>query len=294
MTRTPPRLISVVLPVRNGAATIAAQLEALAAQDYSATYELIVVDDRSTDATREIVRRHAARFAALHIVDTAAPPRTRNGSAAARNRGAAAACGDLLAFCDADDVVASGWLTALAAAAPGGELIAGALDTDRLNPEPIRKWQRAPSWQRRSQGLEPRFTTASCAVWVRPFNALDGFDESHPGAEDEDLARRARRAGYRLQAAPEAVVAYRYRTSLRATARQRFRWGTSEARLYRDFAASGLRRTPPADTLRAWAWTLANLPLLPFSAARRGRWTVRTAQQTGRLIGSARERVVFL
>ncbi len=131
-------------------------------------------------------------------------------------------------------------------------------------------------------------------MWAEVFQALGGFDDTHPGAEDEDLARRARLAEYEVRSAPAAVVAYRYRTSLRATARQRFRWGASEARLYRDFVVAGLTRTAPRDTLRAWTWTFANLPLLPFSARRRGRWTVRTAQQAGRLVGSVREGVLFL
>lgn len=280
--------------MRDGAVTIAAQLAALCAQDYHGPYELIVIDDGSRDRTREIVRSTATGPAPLHLLSSPPPPGTRNRAAGTRNRGAAFAGGDLLAFCDADDVASPGWLTALAAAAPHGDLVAGGLDTELLNAQSIREWQVAPRWQRRRQGPQPQFTTASGAVWAEVFQALGGFDDTHPGAEDEDLARRARLAEYEVRSAPAAVVAYRYRTSLRATARQRFRWGASEARLYRDFVVAGLTRTAPRDTLRAWTWTFANLPLLPFSARRRGRWTVRTAQQAGRLVGSVREGVLFL
>jgi glycosyltransferase involved in cell wall biosynthesis len=287
-----PQLISVVMPTRNAARNVRAQLDALAEQDYTGAWELVVTDCGSTDGTREAVLDSASRFSAFRLAR--ARTSLRNGAAEARNQGADLAAGDLLAFCDADDVVAPKWLTAIASHAPAGDLLAGALDTSTVNQCAVLEWHVAAAWQRSAvHRFLPSVSSANCAVWADSFAALGGFDESHPGAEDRDLAWRAQLAGYRVRAVPEAIVAYRYRPGLGATVRQRYRWGIADVRLYRDFGAAGMRRAPLDDVLRAWAWSISNIPALPWSRSRRGRWAVRTAQQAGHVIGSIRERVFF-
>jgi len=84
---------SVVIPAFNSAATLARAIESVRAQTWPA-HEIIVVDDGSTDATAAV----AGRFEDVRLL------RQKNsGVAAARNAGAVAACGDWLAFLDADD-----------------------------------------------------------------------------------------------------------------------------------------------------------------------------------------------
>jgi glycosyltransferase involved in cell wall biosynthesis len=280
------------MPARNAEATISAQLDALAKQDYTGRWELVVADCGSTDATPEAALASRNRFPAFRLVH--ADVAERNGAAAARNRGAAIAAGDLLAFCDADDVVAPNWLGAIAARARDADLLAGALDTEMLNEPSLCTWRIQPSWQRNAiHRYLPSASSANCAVWADVFAALGGFDENHPGAEDRDLSYRAQLAGYRLRQAPDAVVAYRYRPGLLATMRQYYRWGAADARLYRDFAKAGMPRARLVDALRAWGWSILAIPALPWSHRRRGRWTICTAQRAGHLVGSARERVFF-
>src|SRR5262245_40600805 len=88
-------MISVIIPVYNGASFLRRCLEALATTHCS--YECIVVNDRSTDETGEIARSFPAR-----VIDVPDGPR---GPAYARNRGAEAAQGDVLFFLDADVIV---------------------------------------------------------------------------------------------------------------------------------------------------------------------------------------------
>src|SRR5688500_9787763 len=85
--------LSVVIPVRNGGDTLLECLEALTASTRRPD-EVIVVDDASTDASGQIARRFGAQV--LEFQDRP------HGPASARNRGAAAAWGDILVFIDAD------------------------------------------------------------------------------------------------------------------------------------------------------------------------------------------------
>lgn len=87
--------VSVITPVYNASATIGRALDSVFAQRFT-DYEVIVVDDGSNDGTRDVLRRYADR---IRIVDS-----PHMGPGEARNRGAAVARGEFLAFLDADDV----------------------------------------------------------------------------------------------------------------------------------------------------------------------------------------------
>ena len=143
----------MVIPAYNAAATLAEQLEALAGQQYEDDWEVVIADNGSTDGTADIARRYLPRFKALTLVDGG----PRRGHSAPRNAGAKAARGELLAFCDADDIVAPGWLQAMADAARHYDLIGGWLDVRALNDDSTRSWHRPwprdrlPSWLRPSR-----------------------------------------------------------------------------------------------------------------------------------------------
>jgi len=94
-------LVSVIIPVYNGAAFLAAALASVAAQDYAAV-EIIVVDDGSTDGSADI----AAATPSVRCLR-----QERRGPAAARNAGVASSSGTFLAFLDADDLMPAHKLT---------------------------------------------------------------------------------------------------------------------------------------------------------------------------------------
>lgn len=93
-TRTGRPLVSVIIPVFNGESFIAAAIESVLAQDYR-PLELIVVDDGSTDKTRDIVRQ-------IPLATLLEQP--HQGAGAARNAGVQASKGEFIAFLDADDL----------------------------------------------------------------------------------------------------------------------------------------------------------------------------------------------
>src|SRR4051812_19242261 len=98
-----PPAVSVIVPARNAARTIGDTLAALARQDLSAPYEVVVVDDGSDDGTAEVAE-HAG--GAVRVIRSEG-----RGPGPARNAGAKESRAPVLAFTDADCVPTSGWLS---------------------------------------------------------------------------------------------------------------------------------------------------------------------------------------
>jgi glycosyltransferase involved in cell wall biosynthesis len=107
-----PPLVSVLIPARNEAHTIARCLDGVLAQEYPA-YEIIVVDDSSTDSTGEILARYAQQHAHVRVLNSGGPPPGWTGKAHACQQAAAAARGEWLLFLDADTVPLPGLIAAL-------------------------------------------------------------------------------------------------------------------------------------------------------------------------------------
>ena len=91
----------------NAADTIDDCLSSLATLTYP-SFEVIVVNDGSTDATASIARQHASRHPGVRVIDV-----PKGGLSAARNAGLAAATGEIVAYTDADVRVDPDWLTYL-------------------------------------------------------------------------------------------------------------------------------------------------------------------------------------
>jgi glycosyltransferase involved in cell wall biosynthesis len=283
-----PGFVSVIIPVRNGAATISDQLAALTSQDYRGRWQLIVADNGSTDDTRAEVERWTAELPETKVVDASAG----RGPGFARNVGARSADGDFLAFCDADDVVSAEWLSALTEVAIHYDIVAGRLDGDALNRGAIAR-SRPPRSDAlpSARGFLPYTPSGNMGVWAAAFEATGGFDEHYSASEDVEWSWRAQLASFSLGFAPDAVVHYRYRTQSRAIAQQAFSRGYDEARLYRDYRSRGLKRPSLLPALRVWGWTVLRMPYL-LSTSTRSIWLRRSAEALGRLVGSFRFGVV--
>jgi len=188
----------VIVPARNAEATIGRTLAGLATQRLEVGFEVIVVDDGSTDATAELAC--ASTLKPLVVVADGAGP------AAARNAGAAVARGAALAFVDADCEPEPGWLAAGLAALEAADLVQGTVrppDAVRIGP-----FDRT-IWVLREHGL---YETANLFVSRALFDRLGGFESwLRPGrgielGEDVWFGWRARRAGARVDYCAEAVV----------------------------------------------------------------------------------------
>lgn len=288
-----PALVSVVIPVRNGERWLGAQLEALADQRYGGPWEVVVVDNGSTDCGMEVARAWAGRLPSLRIVDASA----RRGINHARNRGAREARGDLLLFCDADDVVAEGWIDAMVRAAAGADLVGGRLAFGLLNGPLARAWRPPPGARpglTTTHGFLPYPPGGNMAVWTAVARAVAWDERFRYASSDQEFGWRAQLAGHRLGFAPDALVEQRFRPGLAAMARQQFVHGASGARLVRLFRDRGL---PPPDNRAAierWRWLAAHAPDVWRSPEARGWWLRRAAFRLGRLAGSVGYRTLCL
>ena len=122
-------MISVIVPVRNGMPWLEEQLRALSEQQCQEPWEVVVVDNGSTDKSRLAVQEWANGSQTIRLVDAS----MAKGAGATRNVGVEAARGELLAFCDADDVVQPGWLTAHVLALAEADASGGVVDFWSLN-----------------------------------------------------------------------------------------------------------------------------------------------------------------
>jgi glycosyltransferase involved in cell wall biosynthesis len=282
---------SVIVCVRNGAKTIDAQLTALAAQECSLRWELVVVDNGSTDQTLEVVEQWRERLPGLRVIHA----RSRTGLAYARNVGARSAEGEILAFCDADDVADRRWLTALLAGIHTAELVGGRLQLEPLNSEMARWWRGLSDddlCRATALGYLQYAVGANFAVRRDAFEAVGGCDEAFSVCGDDiDLSWRIQRAGGVLGFRDDAVMHYRLREDLRGLMRQRYFYGRTEALLRLKFgdavpAVDWHERWPTYRYLVTRSWHLLG------DTHRRGGWLSAASYCAGRIGGSARYHVV--
>ena len=204
--------VSVLLPVRDGAATLACALASVARQS-EACLECVIVDDGSHDESREIAERFAARDARFRVV--AAP---RDGLVAALNRGIAECRAPLVARFDADDVMRRERLSKQCDALDADASLAGVGCHVHLFP------QRAISQGLREYGtwLNSLASTADVArdafvecplahpTLVVRRELLRDFGYRERGwPEDYDLVLRMIAAGRALGVVPEKLLAWR-------------------------------------------------------------------------------------
>ena len=282
-----PRLVTVIIPARDSAATLGQQIDALGDQDHTGPWELLLADNGSTDATVRTFERGVAGTDGPWVEARWVDASQRAGSAHARNVGAAEASGDLFCFCDADDVVDRHWLAALVDAVADHHLVGGRLDLDRLNDARVRSWRPAPS---AATSDAPAFApTSNMAIWADVFEALGGLDVDYLKSHDVELSKRARAAGADLGFAPDAVVHYRLRSSLPGLAKQSYRSGRATVQMAVHFPD----REPPI-VLRTVAtrvgWSVTRSPYL-LLADRRGLWVRRTAEVAGVIVALVRTRL---
>lgn len=188
-------IVSVVVATRNQAATLEATIHAVLAQTFDGELELIVVDDASTDRTREMLRRVAAADARVTVIESDA----HLGAAGARNRALERARGEYVAFTDSDCVPDGGWISALLEGfdSPRIGIVQGRTEATG----------RAPLFSHYidTPALDGSYSTSNVA-YRRAALASLRFDPTVVYWEDVDLAWRVLAEGWESRFAGRALV----------------------------------------------------------------------------------------
>lgn len=230
------------MPAWNAADDLARHLPVVMAE-LPPDAELLVVDDGSTDGTGAVVTRAGAQLLS----------QPNQGPAAARNRGAREARGEILVFLDADCRPARGWLAALLAPfdGPGVDAVKGAYLTEqrsrvaRLAQIEFEERYRLLLRHERTDFVD----SFSMAIRRDVFLASGGFDPSFRMAdnEDVDLSYRLAARGYGIVFAPQARVVHRHPDTL--------------GRYFRLKLSRGYHRTVVYERYPGKAWRDSYTPL---------------------------------
>jgi glycosyltransferase involved in cell wall biosynthesis len=189
-------LVTFIIPVYNGERTLAPAIESVLAQDYQ-PFELIVVDDGSTDCSVDVARSYDLRCIS----------QPNQGVAAAQNTGLAAARGQLVSFLGADDRVPSNKLSLQVGFLLSHPEVACVLGRQEISFDGVEQ----PAWMRRDPvfGDLDGVNLSSGVIRRSALEHVGGFDASFGRSEDRDLLVRLRAAGFGIAVLPEVVL---YRT----------------------------------------------------------------------------------
>jgi GT2 family glycosyltransferase len=222
--------VSVVVCAYNAAATIDECLTAIEQLRYP-DFEVIVVNDGSTDQTGAIAARHP--FVRLITTPNA-------GLASARNVGLHAATGNIVAYTDADVRVDVDWLAFLVqrftdedVVAVGGPNVVPA--DDPWIAQCVARAPGAPTHVLLDDRLAEHIPGCNCAFRRDALAAIGGFNPIFVRAGDDvDVCWRLQARGWRVGFAPAALVWHHHRASVRAYLRQQIGYGEGETWLMRE------------------------------------------------------------
>ena len=219
--------VSVLVCARNAAGTLDECLRSIAMLDYP-DYEVIVVNDGSTDATGEIARRHAG----VTVIDT-----PHGGLSAARNAALHRSAGAVVAYTDADVRVDPAWLTYLVqpflrsdVVGAGGPNVVP--EDDPWMAQCVARSPGAPTHVLLDDRVAEHVPGCNMAYRREALLAIGGFDPAyHAAGDDVDVCWRLQARGQRIGFAPSALVWHRHRRTVRGYWRQQVGYGEAETQL---------------------------------------------------------------
>jgi GT2 family glycosyltransferase len=224
----PAPRISVVICAYNAERTMEECLDSLRGLRYP-DFEVIVVDDGSTDATAAI----AQRYPEFRLIR-----QENRGLSAARNRGIEAATGEIVAYTDSDCAVDPDWLTYLARTFQSSDVVGvGGPNLppaeDAWIPEIVARSPGGPTHVLLSDDEAEHIPGCNMAFWRQALIDVGGFDPVFRAAGDDvDICWRLQDAGHRIGFASSALVWHRRRCTIRAYLQQQRGYGQAEGVLF--------------------------------------------------------------
>jgi glycosyltransferase involved in cell wall biosynthesis len=218
----PPESVSLIIPVYNEPSGISQTLNSLAELNHSSSK--LVVDNASTDNTRDIIQNYANDHDNVHLLIEDGI----QGSYAARNKGIQHAEGDVLAFLDADETVDENWLETALEAMDTQDVDYLGCNVELTLPEDtlIGRYNARTGFPVK-QYLNEEHYAPTCALLVRRdvFKDIGPFDSRLISGGDREFGERVYEAGYDQGYAEDAVVYHPARTSFGSLAKKNVRVG---------------------------------------------------------------------
>ena len=296
-------MISVVIPAYNESDNIQTCIDSLKAQSLpQKSYEIIVVDNNSTDNTLELIKK----LGVIHTVEY------KKGPAPAKNAGISLTKGNIIAFIDGDCVATKDWLKNIVS---GFEIsnvgcVAGsikAMEDDNLSPLEhflIKKGHLSQA-QHIENSFLPFAATANAAYRKEVFDKVGLFDEELLIGEDADLSWRMQlHTAYKVKYIPEAVVFHPYESRAKELFRQKRRHAYGSVMLYKKYKkyrqeeVKSLKQTywEYMSIVRRWVnLFLCKLHKNPGDCPiNEYQLILETAQKVGLIHGSLRHRVWYV
>lgn len=229
--------VSVVVASYNGATTLRACLESLEQLNYP-DYEVILVDDGSTDNTPELIKPRADGSTAFPHLQSIRHDKNA-GLSAARNTGIAAATGEIVAFTDADCRVDQDWLHFLVGTLDHSDF-AGVGGPNLLPPDDsavaaaVMASPGGPAHVMMDDREAEHIPGCNMAFYKSALESIGGFDPMFTKAGDDvDLCWRLQQAGFHIGFNPAAFVWHYRRSTISAYLKQQEGYGEAEALLVR-------------------------------------------------------------
>lgn len=226
--------VSIVVIARNEEKMLPACLDALARLDYpKEEMEIVVVDDRSTDETREVIKRYPVKCVLGNM----------RGRGSARNSGIKASSGEFIAFTDADCIVARDWLIKMVKGFDGPETAGcgGAIGSFRVKTIFEKCTDLILCVQKQAIEGEafflPFIVTCNAIFRREALDRVGLFDPAVPFGEDIDIGWRLLLQGYRFNYLADAVVWHRDRSNAFSFCDRIFRYGATQSLILRRYSA---------------------------------------------------------
>ena len=213
--------VSVIVPFFNAAWCIEDQLRALSKQDFTGLWEIILVNNNSTDASLEIIEKLRSEIKIPLRVELASE---KQGAAYAYNKGVEYSNAKYLAFCDADDRVNQSWLTNLYQAHKEGAFVSGSCKVWAGQ----KKESKAPLWNSASTAHlcgPPVALSGNLFLSREDWNKNGGFNDAFLTAEDCEFSWRFILNGGTIIPCETAYIEYRQRPTIKKTIKQYVRYG---------------------------------------------------------------------
>jgi len=240
-------VVSVIVPVLNGEATIEALLESLLKIDYpKEKIEIAIVDGNSTDKTRDIVAKYPVKL----LIEK------REGPNAARNTGIKHTNGEIIAFTDSDCAVPKNWVKKIVENFRESKIGCVGGDVKGLNNDFFSKYAdnsifpMIRTFEKRKE-LDSIGPLEGCPVGCNmsfrreALKDVGGFDESiRYSFEEDEIIERICRTGYKLILDSQVLVWHKHRSNLRDVLKQSFKYGKGTGSL--------LKRPKNQKLVRRW------------------------------------------